>query len=93
MPYHFGLCSAPKIFSTIADIIAWVFHQQGIAHQLYYLDDFLILGSPQTDKATRALELAMRALRMLGIPIAVHKKEGPTTSLGFLGIVIDTQNF
>ena len=30
----FGLCSAPKIFSAVADFIAWVLHQQGIPHQL-----------------------------------------------------------
>ena len=30
---------------------------------------------------------------MLGIPVAVHKTEGPATSLIFLGIMIDTHTF
>lgn len=89
----FGLCSAPKIFNAVADVITWVFHQLGIAHQLHYLDDFLFLGAPDTDEAAWALELAMRILRSLGIPVAIHKTDGPAVRICFLGIVIDTQTF
>ena len=39
----FGLCSAPKIFSAVADMIAWALHQAGIKHLVHYLDDFLFL--------------------------------------------------
>ena len=38
----FGLRSAPKIFSVVADFIAWVLHNHNIAHQLHYLGDFLL---------------------------------------------------
>ncbi len=86
----FGLCSAPKIFSAVADLVIWVLHCNGIAHKLHYLDDFLFLGAPYTEEAAKALETASQVLHMLGIPIAVHKTEGPATSLVFLGIVIDT---
>ena len=89
----FGLCSAPKIFSVVADFIAWVLHQQGIPHQLHYLDDFLFLGAQSSPEAANALDIFSRTLHALGIPIAVHKTEGPTTSLTFLGIVIDTLTF
>ena len=89
----FGLCSAPKIFNAFADFIAWVLHQHGIAHQLHYLDDFLFLGAPYSDEAAEALETVSRVLRMLGIPVAVHKTEGPAPLLIFLGIVIDTRTF
>ena len=89
----FGLRSAPKIFSAVADFIAWVLHKHGIAHQLHYLDDFLFLGAPHSDEAERVLETVTKVLRMLGIPLAVHKTEGPDTTLIFLGIVIDTLNF
>ena len=89
----FGLRSAPKIFSAVADFIAWVLHQNGIAHQLHYLDDFLLLGAPHSEEAHRALETVLNVLRTLGIPIAVHKTEGPDTVLVFLGIDVDTTNF
>ena len=89
----FGLRSAPKIFSAVADFIAWALYQQGVAHQLHYLDDFLFLGAPNTEEASRVLETVTKVLHMLGIPIAVHKTEGPDTILVFLGILIDTLKF
>lgn len=87
----FGLRSAPKIFNAVADFIAWVLHCNGIAHQLHYLDDFLFLGAPDSEEATAALETVTRTLACMGIPVAIHKTEGPSTMLTFLGIVIDTQ--
>ena len=86
----FGLRSAPKIFSAVADFIAWVLHNHHIAHQLHYLDDFLFLGAPPTDEAQRALDTVLTVFRTLGIPVAVHKTEGPATTLVFLGIILDT---
>lgn len=72
----FGLRSAPKIFSTVADMIAWVLNQDGIEYQLHYLDDFLFIGAPGTQQALAEVFDA------LGIPIVVHKTEGLATSLG-----------
>ena len=89
----FGLRSAPKIFNAVADTIAWVFHTCGIKHQLHYLDDYLFLGAPNSPEAAQALAIASELLKSLGIPVAVHKTEGPTTTLDFLGILIDTHNF
>ena len=86
----FGLRSAPKIFSAVADMISWALHVAGIPHQLHYLDDFLFLGAPNTDEGKRALELALQIFEFLGIPVAVHKTEGPSTCVTFLGILIDT---
>ena len=42
----FGLRSAPKLFTAVADTIAWAFHRAGIEDQIHYLDDFLVLGPP-----------------------------------------------
>lgn len=89
----FGLRSAPKIFSAVADFISWALYQHGVEHHLRYLDDFLLLGAPSSQKATEALATTMRAFHMLGIPIAHNKTEGPATSLSFLGILIDTHTF
>ena len=89
----FGLRSAPKIFSALADLVAWVLNQQGIRHQQHYLDDFLFLGAPDSMQGAESLAIALRVFEMLGIPVAAHKTEGPTTVLVFLGILIDTQAF
>ena len=42
----FGLRSAPKIFSAVADGLSWAMHYQGVEYLLHYLDDFLVLGLP-----------------------------------------------
>lgn len=89
----FGLRSAPKIFSAVADTIAWAMHCAGIHHQIHYLDDFLFIGAPNTDEGSRALSIALRVLQHLGVPVAVHKTEGPATLVVFLGILIDTIAF
>ena len=33
----FGLRSAPKLFSAVADALAWCMRKQGVRHQLHYL--------------------------------------------------------
>ena len=86
----FGLRSAPKIFSAFADALAWVLRARGVNWQLHYLDDFLVLGRPGSQECARALQQALATCSQLGVPISAHKTEGPSTSLTFLGIQIDT---
>ena len=66
----FGLRSAPKIFSALADLVAWVLDQQGIRHQLHYL---LFLGAPDSLQGAESLAVASRVFEMLGIPVAPTK--------------------
>ena len=89
----FGLRSAPKIFTALADFISWILRQQGITRQLHYLDDFLFVGAPGTSQAAQFLAIALETLHALGIPVASHKTEGPATTIVFLGILIDTHTF
>lgn len=87
----FGLRSAPKIFSAVADMLAWAIHQAGIPHLIHYLDDFLFMGAPDTQEGVRALDIALKLFAFLGIPVSVHKTEGPATCVAFLGILVDTR--
>lgn len=86
----FGLRSAPKIFNAVADGLDWFLHQSGIAHCKHYLDDFIIIGPPDTADCSHAVAILDAACGWLGVPIAEHKRDGPTTCLTFLGIEIDT---
>ena len=86
----FGLRSAPKIFSAFADALAWVMQCNGINRQLHYLDDFLFLGSPSGQECAASLQTALQVCQRLGVPVAAHKTEGPSTCLTFLGIQIDS---
>ena len=89
----FGLRSAPKIFTAVADMLAWAIHCEGVRYVLHYLDDFLLLGSPGSSEAEQALSSALRTFNTLGVPVASHKTEGPSTHLSFLGILVDTDRF
>ena len=86
----FGLRSAPKIFTAIADALEWCLKSAGIAHVHHYLDDFVVVGSSGTTECSRALDILISKCTELGVPLATHKTEGPATSITFLGIVIDT---
>ena len=86
----FGLRSAPKLFNLMADFLEWILYQQGVTFLLHYLDDYLTLGHPGTRECYNNLQLILATCKMLGVPLALEKVEGPVTSLKFLGIVIDT---
>ena len=85
----FGLRSAPKIFSALADALLWIFNSHGIK-AIHYLDDFLLFGEPHSSECSQALSKALAICARLGIPVAVQKTEGPTCVLVFLGIELDT---
>ena len=86
----FGLRSAPKLFNVLADLLEWIARAEGVQHILHYLDDFLILGDPTSSTCQQALNTMTRICQDLGVPLAIEKVEGPSTTLPFLGIILDT---
>ena len=89
----FGLRSAPKIFTAVADGIAWCMSCSGIKNFIHYLDDFFFVGPPGSSDCLRALEAAVPLCESLGFPLAPHKVESPSTSITFLGIEVDSCRF
>ena len=87
----FGLCSAPKIFNALADALAWILEKEGSCPLLHYLDDFLLVGRAGSDECATSLQVAQKVCQQLGVPLAMHKLEGPACCLTFLGITIDTE--
>ena len=86
----FGLRSAPKPFNAIADALQWCLRRRGIRHIYRYLDDFIVIGPPRSRDCADALDILNRTCKELGVPIAEHKRDGPTTCLTYLGIEVDT---
>ena len=86
----FGLRSAPKLFTAVADALQWVVRSRGVSFIAHYLDDFIIVGPPGSDEYAKNLDRLLETCRELGVPIACHKVEGPSTCIIFLGIEIDT---
>lgn len=87
----FGLRSAPKLFNILADLLSWILQSKGVSPLLHYLDDFLTMGPPSSTTCAENLTTIKEVCLQLGIPLAVDKVEGPSTSLTFLGIVLDTE--
>ena len=79
----FGLRLAPKIFSALAVGLLWMLHSRGADRSLHYLDDFLLMGHPESRSC---LDGFLALCEELGVPVAPEKMEGPATMLNFLGV-------
>ena len=88
----FGHRSAPKIFTAVADSLEWMVEQEGVCPIMHYLDDFLLVGTPDDHDCAQILDTFLTMCNRLGVPIALDKLVGTTTALTFLGIEIDTQS-
>lgn len=55
----FGLRSAPKLFTAVADGLAWALACRGAGQFLHYLDDFFFCGAPATSACLDALNMAV----------------------------------
>ena len=86
----FGLRSAPKIFTAVADALEWCIRRRGVQHVEHYLDDFATYGPPQSTECQQNVDIIKSVCDELGVPLAEDKLEGPTTKLTLLGIEIDT---
>ena len=87
----FGLRSAPKIFTAVADALQWILNSLGMNHLLHYLDDFILVAN-SVDRALSNRHILIRTFERLGVPLEPSKLEGPSTCLSFLGIEVDIEN-
>ena len=85
----FGLRSAPKIFNAIAAGLQWIAIDKGVTYLDHFLDDFITGAASEADCA-RNLHPLETTCSTLNLPLALHKKEGPSTCLTYLGIELDT---
>ena len=86
----FGLRPAPKIFTALVDAAERIVRQRGINFVIHYLDDFLMVTSPDGYQGEHALRILLESFERLGLPVAWDKLEGPSTCLTFLGFQLDS---
>lgn len=84
----FGLRSAPKLFTALADAVQWLIKDRGVEFCIHYLDEYVFVEAPQVE--AHALTTVTQVLSDLGIPIAPDMVEGPATTLVFSGIELDS---
>ena len=87
----FGLRSAPFLFNEFAAAIEWIMcTNYSITHLLHYLDDYLMVGPPGAPDCGQHLANFLRVAVLLGVQVAMEKVDGPATTLGFLGLLLDS---
>ena len=84
--------SDPKLSNILADLLTWILEHMGVSPFMHYLDDFLTLGPPDTLTCSHNLQVIQGICQHLCVPMALEKVEGPSESLTFLGILLDTEN-
>ena len=62
----------------------------GVSYLEHFLDDFITWGPPLTEECQHNLSLLMALCKELDVPLAWDKLDGPSTTLIFLGILLDT---
>ena len=64
----FGLATAPTIFNALAEALEWILRSRGVKYIIHYLDDFLLLGHPNSEECVAALSTTLSLLTFLGNP-------------------------
>lgn len=86
-----GCSISCSLFEMFSSFLHWELQQRsnsrGIIH---YLDDFLFIGRANTADCQMLMAHMIKLSKILGIPLAPEKTEGPCTSICFLGLGIDT---
>ena len=90
MNLSFGLHSAPKLFTAVADGLAWAMACREVQDFPHYLDDFFSWVPPSSSVAAEALRVTIPFCSELGLSAALDKVAGPSTFITFLGIMIDS---
>ena len=89
----FGLRSAPYIFNQLSDAIQWIAKTNcDIRHILHILDDFFLIEPPPRANCMTSLCKLLTLMTNLNVPIASSKTYAASTSLEFLGVLLDSQN-
>ena len=85
-----GCSSSCKTFEMFSTALEWIAQNTlHIPYILHLLDDFLII-SPSNGSCQHQLDTFLMLCSFLGIPMAPEKTVGPSTTLAFAGIELDT---
>jgi hypothetical protein len=84
----FGLSTAPLVCTQLLSVVAFALTRAGIRH-IRYLDDFFLIGSSAAE-VSQHLATAQSIITQFGLVVNPDKTEGPSQSLSFLGVQLDS---
>ena len=85
----FGTKKSPQIFNLITQAVREMMKSRGYNTIICYLDDFLIVTQTFSE-CMQALNELLCLLWRLGFQFKYNKLEGPTRTITFLGITLDS---
>ncbi|KAM8945815.1 uncharacterized protein RCH25_049154 [Pelodytes ibericus] len=86
-----GCAISCSLFETFSSFLEWVIREEsGSASIIHYLDDFLCVGPPDSSLCLTLLRTVEHVMHRFGVPLSQEKTVGPTTTITFLGIEIDS---
>lgn len=86
----FGLRSAPFLFNQLSDALEWVLkHNYGLEHVIHILDDFFIAESSRL-ACLESFSTLLKFFMSVQAPTVASKTIGPSQTLEFMGIVLDS---
>ena len=87
----FGLRSSPFFFNRVAKLLAWIIsNTTGTTGLIQYLDDFWC--GDMKDMCQNTFDTFQDTCYKLGIALSPDKLEGPSSTITFLGIELDSRN-
>ena len=87
----FRLRSVQYLFNCLSEAIHWILvNKYSVCHLLHYLDDFLTAGPPDSPICSNNVNSMLSLCEHINAPIKSSKIEGPSISITFLGIQLDT---
>ena len=85
-----GCASSCKIFERFSTALKWILENKfGVHNVVKILDDFMFIESDY-NKCAKSLQAFIKLCSDVGVPLAVHKTEGPTNVITFLGIQLNS---
>jgi hypothetical protein len=84
----FGRKDAPRVVSVLLDVVSAALWEAGVSH-VRYLDDFLIVATT-SHRAWACAHAASSLFVLFGLSLSLEKVEGPSQTIEFLGIVLDS---
>lgn len=70
-----GASSASKIFGNFSDALVFIIKDKfPVSHVVKVLDDFLFIGDNE-DECADALDSSIAIAKLIGLPLAEHKRE------------------
>ncbi|RLJ22836.1 hypothetical protein DJ031_00175 [bacterium endosymbiont of Escarpia laminata] len=85
-----GCSSSCSIFERFSTALEWAAKVKlGVTEVIHVIDDFLLLAN-SFEKCNDDMQAFISMCDQIGVPLAHEKTCGPSTSISFLGIIIDT---